>query len=45
MEHGARKVFPCIKCGAPGPHFVPPSLGDAGFYLCAYMKDIPEEWG
>ncbi|NGZ99650.1 hypothetical protein G5V59_02640 [Nocardioides sp. W3-2-3] len=22
-------------CGEPGPHFVPPSLGDRGFFTCA----------
>jgi hypothetical protein len=21
-------------CGGPGPHFVPPSMGDAGFFIC-----------
>lgn len=24
----------CPNCGKEGPHFVPPSCGDAGFYLC-----------
>lgn len=21
-------------CGEPGPHFVPPSFGDRGFFVC-----------
>lgn len=34
-QHGARRVFPCPNgCGDPGPHYVPPSFGDPGFYLC-----------
>jgi len=24
----------CPNCGEPGPHFVPPSLGEPGFFLC-----------
>jgi hypothetical protein len=24
----------CPNCGKPGPHFVPPSLGERGFYIC-----------
>lgn len=28
----------CDKCGMLGPHFVPPSLREEGFYLCDYMK-------
>lgn len=24
----------CPSCGEKGPHFVPPSLGDDGFYYC-----------
>lgn len=24
----------CNHCGEPGPHFVPPSLGEDGFYIC-----------
>lgn len=24
----------CINCGKPGPHFVPPSFGESGFYTC-----------
>lgn len=25
----------CPRCGdSTGPHFVPPSLGEAGFYIC-----------
>jgi hypothetical protein len=30
-----RKPAPaCPNCGKPGPHFVPPSFGNGGFYLC-----------
>jgi len=28
----------CPACHGDGPHFVPPSLGDAGFYLCEAQK-------
>lgn len=24
----------CPRCQQPGPHFVPPSFGDTGFFLC-----------
>lgn len=24
----------CPNCGEPGPHFVPPSFGDKGFFIC-----------
>ena len=24
----------CMNCGEAGPHFVPPSFGDPGFYTC-----------
>ena len=24
----------CPNCGNPGPHFVPPSFGDIGFFIC-----------
>lgn len=24
----------CIKCGKEGPHYVPPSLGEPGFFVC-----------
>lgn len=24
----------CPHCGQPGPHFVPPSMGERGFYIC-----------
>lgn len=24
----------CLACGEQGPHFVPPSMGDIGFYTC-----------
>jgi len=25
---------PCPNCGGRGAHFVPPSLGEEGFYSC-----------
>ena len=25
---------PCPECGERGKHFVPPSLGEKGFYVC-----------
>ena len=28
------KRSPCINCGKPGLHFVPPSLGEHGFFIC-----------
>lgn len=24
----------CPNCGHPGPHFIPPSFGDPGFFTC-----------
>ena len=27
-------------CGEPGPHFVPPSMGERGFYVCT-PKETP----
>ena len=24
----------CANCGETGPHYVPPSLGESGFYIC-----------
>lgn len=29
----------CSNCGEKGPHFVPPSMGDRGFFMC---KPNPE---
>ena len=33
---GGGSTFPskCLNCGEKGPHFVPPSFGDAGFFMC-----------
>lgn len=28
----------CPKCGERARHFVPPSLGDRGFYICEAKK-------
>lgn len=36
----------CPKCGEYGPHYVPPSLGEAGFFVCEVQmvrKDEPLE--
>ena len=27
-------THPCPNCGTGGPHFVPPSFSDDGFYIC-----------
>lgn len=35
LQHGARKKIPCMNgCGDFGPHYIPPSFGDPGFYMC-----------
>lgn len=26
---------PCLNCGKPGRHFVPPSFGEPGFFACS----------
>lgn len=26
-------------CGEPGPHFVPPSFGDPGFFICTPLAE------
>jgi hypothetical protein len=28
----------CPNCGELGPHFVPPSFGDPGFYACEALN-------
>lgn len=30
----AKMLATCLNCGEPGPHFVSPSFGDPGFYIC-----------
>lgn len=30
----------CFRCGKPGSHFVPPCLGDPGFYICAPKEEV-----
>jgi hypothetical protein len=30
----------CLNCGEKGPHYVPPSLGDRGFYLCQPSPEL-----
>jgi len=32
----------CPACGKPGPHFAPPSCGEAGFFICQSTGDINE---
>lgn len=29
----------CPNCGGEGPHFVPPSMGEPGFFYCDYVGD------
>jgi hypothetical protein len=30
----------CLNgCGEPGPHFVPPSFGDPGFFMCTPKEE------
>lgn len=31
-----RNAYPptCTNCGQPGRHYVPPSLGEPGFFYC-----------
>lgn len=31
---GKVKYSICPECGNSGPHFVPPSFGEAGFFTC-----------
>lgn len=33
------RKHPCRNCGEPGPHFVPPSLGEPGFFACEKRVD------
>lgn len=30
----------CANCGEKGPHFVPPSLGDPGIYICKAKESV-----
>lgn len=43
----ASKLRMCWNCGEPGPHFVPPSFGDPGFYICekkeVQVDDLPSD--
>ena len=32
----------CLNCGEPGLHFVPPSMGDAGFFTCEMAVKVRE---
>ena len=36
--HEALRI--CSHCGGEGPHYVPPCLGDPGFYSCASPEEI-----
>lgn len=31
---GMMRAGHCPRCGEKGAHFVPPSFGDPGFYIC-----------
>jgi hypothetical protein len=33
----------CINCDKPGAHFVPPSLGEEGFFACEVFEDRKKE--
>jgi hypothetical protein len=39
----ARLAAICSRCGEPGPHFVPPSLGEEGFWACVRTSEEGEE--
>jgi hypothetical protein len=41
MREGHKKSHP--DCRWDGPHYVPPSLGDPGFYLCERGMLAPPE--
>lgn len=32
----------CMNCGEKGPHYVPPSWGDPGFYSCKKKEEARE---
>lgn len=34
---------PCPHCGSTEPHFIPPSMGERGFYACEIVAHKPEE--
>lgn len=36
-------VIVCSNCGERGPHFVPPSCGDPGYYICTHKKSQKKE--
>lgn len=31
---GNKEMIRCPNCGEQGPHFVPPSIGEKGFFIC-----------
>jgi len=33
----------CLNCGKEGSHFVSPSLGEPGFYICEELPNLEEE--
>jgi hypothetical protein len=41
FPHGVlSKPSTCPHCGGEGPHFIPPSFGDIGFFSCDVPADI-----
>ena len=34
LSRGSSDISKCVNCGKPGSHFVPPSLGEDGFFIC-----------
>jgi hypothetical protein len=39
QENKLLKITECPNCHQKGPHFVPPSLGEKGFFICDYTND------
>lgn len=33
-----RPKRPCPNCGQPGPHFMPPSFGEPGMWICDQLN-------
>ena len=33
------EISNCPNCGNPGPHFIPASLGDKGFFTCEKVEE------
>lgn len=33
----------CPNCNKPGPHYVPPSMGDEGFFACEALNKLRDQ--